>query len=119
MEHVPRKLTKNEKKRQKAKEKKVEYHNNGHNGDQTNKSEPSNHKIKDKFDDIEIEYVSMNPLETVQDASILDQFKSIFEKFAKPEELMAQRSGPSPAMQPRRRVRRKRNPPNCPRRRKS
>jgi splicing factor 3B subunit 2 len=80
-----RKLTKNERKRLKAKEKKIVLKSTDSSEDdkKTTKKEET---IDDL--DIEIEYVSSNPLEDIQDASILQQFKSVFEKFAKPEELL-------------------------------
>lgn len=84
------KLTKNEKKRLKAKEKKAQEVNKLHT-EKKSSDQNKNNKDEDNDDeDIEIEYVSLNPLETLGDASLVDQFKNIFEKFTKPEELIAQ-----------------------------
>jgi len=81
------KLTKNEKKRLKAKEKKSSQ-NNIETEKKNSNRKPD--KDDDNDDDVEIEYVSMNPLDALGDSSLVDQFKNIFEKFTKPEELIAQ-----------------------------
>ena len=85
-----RKLTKNEKKRLKAKEKKSSQPND--NDNITNQNNISSVDTNEILDDIEIEYVSANHADSFEDSSILDQFKALFEKFASPEELIAQHS---------------------------
>ena len=85
-----RRLTKNEKKRQKAKEKKstdLDVNDKSSIVAAINKNDDVNDEI---LNDIEIEYVSANPADSLGDASILDQFKAIFDKFATAEELISQ-----------------------------
>ena len=85
-----RRLTKNEKKRQKAKEKKStdsDVNDKSSIVAEINKNNDANDEI---LNDIEIEYVSANPADSFGDASILDQFKAIFDKFATAEELISQ-----------------------------
>lgn len=93
MANESHKLTKNEKKRLKAKEKKLQTNQSNDSNLETNEKKNSNHQKynNENDDDIEIEYVSLNPLETLGDSSLVEQFKNIFEKFTKPEELIAQR----------------------------
>jgi splicing factor 3B subunit 2 len=90
---APRRLTKNEKRRSKKKENTEPL--NG------NKSESASAGGKQQnnggaFDGIEIEYVSADYEHDLGlDSGILDQFRSIFEKFAKPEELVSDVVAPS------------------------
>lgn len=81
-----RKLTKNEKKRMKAKEKKV-LSASSTSGEPQPAIKQSN--VDDDLEGIEIEYVSANPLDSIKDLSILDQFKTIFEKFSTAEDLIS------------------------------
>jgi splicing factor 3B subunit 2 len=86
---APRRLTKNEKRRTKRKEQ-VEPAKNGSAAPLTgwNSNDASNND--DEFDGIEIEYVSADyDNGTNVDASVLEQFRSVFEKFARAEELMS------------------------------
>jgi splicing factor 3B subunit 2 len=100
-----RRLTKNEKRRQKNKQIEGQKGGNGlSNGGLKNGSRGTMGKlkmengtfIKDEIDhdisEVQVEYVSADmegEFDFNDDRQILDQFKSIFEKFAKPEELLA------------------------------
>jgi splicing factor 3B subunit 2 len=100
-----RRLTKNEKRRQKKKEIEVQNGGNGlGSGELKNGSKGTVGKlkmengtfIKDEIDhdilEVQVEYVSADmegEFDFNDDRQVLDQFKSIFEKFAKPEELLA------------------------------
>lgn len=87
-----RRPTKNEKRRSKKKdgtEPAVESASNGHNQNKHNGHTASSHD--DILDGIEVEYVSADYGEDAGlDSSVLDQFRSVFEKFAKPEELVSE-----------------------------
>ena len=83
-----RRPTKNEKRRNKKKEN-VEPKSEGNKiNDTFNGANTKNTNDNDSFDGIEVEYVSADYNEDLGiDSSVLDQFRSVFEKFAKPEEL--------------------------------
>lgn len=77
-----RRLTKNEKRRQKKKEEKSLA------STAAPSSTPTVEMKEDKdVEDIEIDYVSAEVKELESNSYMFEQFKSIFEKFAKPEEL--------------------------------
>lgn len=86
-----RRLTKNEKRRLKKKEEKVCDGDNVVNG---NKTVGTNHDDEnaDVTSGVQVEYVSVDIARELQafGEGMLDQFKSIFEKFAKPEDLTTQ-----------------------------
>ena len=79
-----RKLTKNEKKRLKAKEKKTHPNNN----DEQHTEIPIEIKTKqeendDNINNLEIEYISANPFDSIgiNDQNIINQFQSVILKF--------------------------------------
>lgn len=90
-----RRLTKNEKRRSKKKDNSepvVDPAINGQHPDQKN-GRSSNSDI---LDGIEVEYVSADYAEDIGfDSFMLEQFRSVFEKFAKPEELVSENQGVS------------------------
>ena len=86
-----RKLTKNEKRRLRQKEQGGENNNAIGNNNVLSSQITNNDDRDDDIDDLQIEYVSAEYSEDSAgvDKSVLEQFKDIFTKFAKPEDLLA------------------------------
>ena len=77
-----RKLTKNEKKRLKAKEKKVYTNNNDEQHTEISKEiKTKQEENDDNINNLEIEYVSANPFDSINDQNIINQFQSVMLKF--------------------------------------
>ena len=78
-----RKLTKNEKKRLKAKEKKTHTNNNDEHTEISTEIKTKQYDNDDDINNLEIEYVSANPFDSIgiNDQNIINQFQSVILKF--------------------------------------
>ena len=78
-----RKLTKNEKKRLKAKEKKIHSNNNDEQHTEISTEIKTKQEENDNINNLEIEYVSANPFDSIgiNDQNIINQFQSVILKF--------------------------------------
>lgn len=80
MSNVDRRLTKNEKRRQRKKSGPSQITSN-------NFAKP--HNTGEDLEGVEIEYVAPDPRDFGADDALFSQFKEVFDKFAKPEELLS------------------------------
>eukprot|EP01035_Chromulina_nebulosa_P030658 gene30658-40759_t len=93
-----RRLTKNEKRRLKTKQQITEVANGAGKHTNTKNVKESKNKEEDNYaktmsflglnGNVDIEYVSAEYSTTGNDAVLLDQFRSVFQRFSKPEELL-------------------------------
>ena len=78
-----RKLTKNEKKRLRAKEKKTHINNDEQHAEISTEIKTKQEDNDDNINNLEIEYVSANPFDSIgiNDQNIINQFQSVILKF--------------------------------------